>query len=278
MQARGGGLRVLFIADVMGKPGRWIVSQLLRDLKTERNIDFTICNVENAAGGFGITREMAKKIFAYGVDVQTTGNHVWDREDLREFLVANNRILRPANFPSGCPGTGMCVEKLPDGRLIAVMDLQGRVYIKAIDCPFKTADGELTMIGKGTNIVIVDIHAETTSEKMALAYYLDGRVSAVIGTHTHVQTADERILPRGTAYISDAGMTGPFDSIIGMKHEAAIKRFLTGMPYKFTPATGDIRMQGVVLDIDDQTGKAINIERFTVSAPVNTGPLSNEED
>lgn len=271
-------MRVLFIGDLVGKPGRWIVSQLLRDFKKERNIDYTICNVENAAGGFGVTREMAKKIFSYGVDVETTGNHVWDREEIRDMLDNNPRVLRPGNFPSGTPGSGMFVDKLPDGRLIATINLQGRVYMKPIDCPFKTADGELAILGHGANIVFVDFHAETTSEKQALGYYLDGRVSAVIGTHTHIQTADECVLPRGTAYITDAGMTGPFDSIIGMKHEAAIKRFLTGMPYKFSVASGDIRMQGVIVEVDDQTGKAISIERFTLRAPDNSSPFSSGDD
>lgn len=271
-------MRVLFIADVVGKPGRWIISQLLRDFKKERNIDYTICNIENAAGGFGITKEMSKKIFSYGVDVQTSGNHIWDREEIRDFLATNPRLLRPANFPAGTPGMGMYVDKLPDGRVIGVINLQGRVYMKPIDCPFKTADGELSIIGKSVNVIIVDMHAETTSEKLALAYYLDGRVSAVIGTHTHAQTADERILPEGTAFISDAGMTGPHDSIIGMKHDAAIKRFLTGMPYRFTVATDDIKMQGVILDIDDSSGEAVSIERYTISTPDKTGPTVSEDD
>jgi hypothetical protein len=271
-------LRILFIADVVGKPGRWIISQLLRDFKKERNIDYTICNIENAAGGFGITREMSKKIFSYGVDVQTSGNHIWDREEIRDYLSVNPRLLRPANFPAGSPGAGMYVDKLPDGRLIGVINLQGRVYMKPIDCPFKTADGELSLISKSSNVIIVDIHAETTSEKLALAYYLDGRVSAVIGTHTHVQTADERILPGGTAFISDAGMTGPHDSIIGMKHDAAIKRFLVGLPYRFSVATDDIKMQGVILEVDDHSGRAISIERYTIATPDSTGPTAAEDD
>lgn len=271
-------MRVLFIADLVGKPGRWVVSQLLRDFKKERNIDYVICNVENAAGGFGITREMAKKIFTYGVDIETTGNHIWDREEIRDYLDSNPRMLRPANFPSGTPGSGMYVDKLPDGRLITTINLMGRVYMKPIDCPFKTADGELSILDKGTNLIIVDIHAETTSEKQALGWYLDGRVSAVIGTHTHIQTADDCILPKGTAYITDAGMTGPFDSIIGMKHDAAVKRFLTGMPYRFSVASGDIRMQGVIVEIDDQTGRAISIERYTLCAPDNTSPFGSGDD
>lgn len=217
------------------------MSQLVRDFKVQQRIDYTICNVENAAGGFGVTKEISRKIFTYGIDLQTSGNHIWDREEIRDYLNSGSKLLRPANFPSGAPGAGLYVDKLEDGKMIATINLQGRVYMKDIDCPFRTADGELSTIRDTTPIVIVDIHAETTSEKQALAYYLDGRVSAVIGTHTHVQTADERILPGGTAYITDAGMTGPHDSIIGMKHDAAIKRFLTGMPYRFGVASGTSR-------------------------------------
>ncbi len=270
-------MRILFISDVMGKPGRWIVSQLLRDLKAEQRIDYTICNVENAAGGFGVTREMSKKMFTYGIDLQTSGNHIWDREEIREYLNSGPKLIRPANFPSGAPGSGMFVDKLPDGRMIATMNLQGRIYMKEIDCPFKTADGELALLNRQTPIVIVDFHAETTSEKQGLAHYLDGRVSAVIGTHTHVQTADEKILAKGSAYITDAGMTGPHDSIIGMKHDAAIKRFLTGMPYKFQVATDDIRMQGVIIEVDDQTGRALGIERFSRSVPSGVGAVYSDD-
>lgn len=269
----------MFIADVMGKPGRWIVSQLLRDLRAEKRIDYAICNVENAAGGFGITKEMSKKMFSYGIDLQTSGNHIWDREEIREYLANGPKLIRPANFPSGAPGAGMYIDKLADGRMVATMNLQGRIYMKEIDCPFKTADGELLMVNGTTRVIIVDIHAETTSEKQALAHYLDGRVSAVIGTHTHVQTADEKILPKGTAYITDAGMTGPHGSIIGMRHEAAVKRFLTGMPYKFQVATDDVKMQGVIIEIDDQTGRAISIERFSKDAPDGmNAALSDEKE
>lgn len=260
-------MRILFIADLMGRPGKWIVSQLLHDFKEEHRIDFTIANAENAAGGFGITRETCKKISSYGVDVQTTGNHVWDRQEIREYLESEENVLRPANYPASCPGNGMVLYKLIDGRSVGVINVQGRIFMKSIDCPYRSADGEIALIGNETNIIFVDIHAETTSEKVAMGYYLDGRVSAVVGTHTHVQTADERILPQGTAYITDAGMTGPHDSIIGMKHSAAIKRLLTGMPYRFSVASDDIKMQGVIVEVDDQTGRAISIERYSVNAP-----------
>ncbi len=270
-------MRILFISDVVGKPGRWIISQMLRDFRAEKRIDYTICNVENAAGGFGVTREMSRKMFSYGIDMQTSGNHIWDREEIRDYLNSGPKLLRPANFPSGAPGSGMYIDKLPDGRMIATMNLMGRVYMKDIDCPFKTADGELAMLNKQTNIVFVDFHAETTSEKQALAYYLDGRVSVVVGTHTHIQTADEKILPKGTAYITDGGMTGPHDSIIGMKHDAAVKRFLTGMPYKFSVAVDDVKMQGVIVEVDDQTGKAISIERYSINAPDGTNAALSDD-
>lgn len=260
-------MKVLFISDIMGKPGRWVISQQLRDFQEQKHIDFTIANVENAAGGFGVTEQISRKIFAYGVNVQTSGNHIWDRHDVREYLSTYPLLLRPANYPAGAPGSGVHVEKMLDGRAVAVINLQGRVSMPAIDCPFRTADGCLSMIGDETKIIVVDMHAEATSEKKALATYLDGRVSAVLGTHTHVQTADDQVLARGTAFISDAGMTGPHDSIIGMKHDAALKRFLFGMPYRFSCATGDIRMQGVILDIDDKTGKANSIERYSLEAP-----------
>lgn len=260
-------MRVLFISDMMGKPGRWVVSQQLRDFQQQQRIDFTIANSENAAGGFGITEQIAQKIFAYGVDVQTSGNHIWDRQDIREYLGTHPMLLRPANYPAGAPGRGVVVQKMIDGRAVGVINLQGRVSMAPIDCPFRTADGCLSIVGEQTRIIIVDMHAEATSEKKAMAHYLDGRVSAVLGTHTHVQTADEQVLRKGTAFITDAGMTGPHDSIIGMKHDAALKRFLFGMPYRFSCASGDIRMQGVILDIDDNTGKANSIERYSISAP-----------
>jgi metallophosphoesterase (TIGR00282 family) len=243
------------------------MSQQLQEFQQQQRIDFTIANVENAAGGFGITEQISRKISAYGVNLQTSGNHIWDRREIRDYLGTEPLLLRPANYPAGAPGRGVHVEALIDGRAVGIINLQGRVSMPPLDCPFRTADGCLSIIGDRTRIIVVDMHAEATSEKKAMAHYLDGRVSAVIGTHTHVQTADEQILPKGTAFISDAGMTGPHDSIIGMKHDAALKRFLFGMPYRFSCATGDIRMQGVILDLDDETGKAKSIERYTVKAP-----------
>lgn len=265
-------MRILFISDVMGKPGRWIISQMLRDFKTEQRIDFTIANIENSAGGFGVTEQIARKVFSYGVDVQTSGNHIWDRQEIRDYIAAEPALLRPANYPAGAPGNGFYIATLLDGRRVAVLNLQGRVGMANIDCPFRTADGALALIGRETHVVFVDMHAEATSEKKALALYLDGRVSALVGTHTHVQTADEQILPNGTAFLTDGGMTGPHDSIIGMKPDAAIKRFLHGMPYRFSCATDDIRMQGVIVEVDDKTGLANSIERYTLMAPEGAVP------
>lgn len=265
-------MRILFISDVMGKPGRWIISQVLRDFKSEKKIDFTIANIENAAGGFGVTEQIARKVFSYGVDVQTSGNHIWDRQEIREFLAVEPALLRPANYPAGVPGSGSYVATLLDGRKVGVLNIQGRVGMANIDCPFRTADGALSLLNRETPIVFVDMHAEATSEKKAMALYLDGRISALVGTHTHVQTADEQILPNGSAFLTDGGMTGPHDSIIGMKPEAAIKRFLHGMPYRFSCASGDIRMQGMIVDVDDKTGLATHIERYSLKAPEGAEP------
>jgi len=255
-------MKLLFIADITGRPGRWIVSQLLWGFKRKHEIDFVIANVENAAGGYGITREMCEKLFTYGIDVQTSGNHIWDRPDAHELLKEEPRLLRPANYPPGVPGQGSIIVPTPSGVPVAVLNLQGRVYMKEIDCPFQIADREVARLREQTPLVFVDFHAEATSEKQALAYYLDGRVSAVIGTHTHVQTADERILPEGTAYLTDAGMTGPHDSVLWVRPQDAIKRFLTGLPHKFQMADGDIKMCGVVIDVDETTGRSRAIERF----------------
>ncbi|MEW5701219.1 MAG: TIGR00282 family metallophosphoesterase [Candidatus Zixiibacteriota bacterium] len=255
-------MKLLFIADITGRPGRWVVSQLLWGFKRKYEIDFVVANVENAAGGYGITAEMSEKLFTYGIDVQTSGNHIWDRPDAAQLLNAEARLLRPANYPPGVPGHGSIVVPTASGVPVAVLNLQGRVYMKEIDCPFQIADREVARLREQTPIIFVDFHAEATSEKQALAYYLDGRVSAVIGTHTHVQTADERILPEGTAYLTDAGMTGPHDSVLWVRPQDAIKRFLTGLPHKFQMADGDIKMCGVVVDIDESSGRARSIERF----------------
>ena len=259
----------------MGRPGRWAVSQLLPDLKRTHQIDFTIANVENAAGGFGLTKEIAKKIHSYGVDCFTSGNHIWDRKDIYPYLSEDECILRPANYPPDAPGRGAGIFETKGGDKIGVLNIQGRVYIKEIDCPFRVAEEEIKRLKEETNIIIVDMHAEATSEKIALGWYLDGKVSAVIGSHTHVQTADETILPEETAYITDAGMTGAHDSVIGINKEDALARFLLQIPRRFTPAKKDIKFCGVLVKIDSEAGKALGIERIKIDVP---RPEEEEDD
>lgn len=255
-------LRILHIADIMGEPGRKAVSRLVPRLIRERNVDFVLGNGENAAGGFGLTKRVAQELFDSGVDVLTGGNHMWDRKEILNFIEEERRILRPANYPAGVPGRGSGTFTAAGSRCVGVVSLLGRVFIKDVNCPFLAADAELKNLEEQTPIVLVDFHAEATSEKMAMGWYLDGRVSAVLGTHTHIQTADERILTKGTAFISDVGMTGPFDSVIGIEKEAALKRFLTQLPARFTPAKDDVRLNAVLVDVDDQTGRALGIERL----------------
>jgi metallophosphoesterase (TIGR00282 family) len=257
-------LKILFFADVVGKPGRYILSQLCKELKEKYAADYVIANIENAAGGFGITPEMSRKIFSYGVNCQTSGNHIWDRMDILKYLDEQPKLLRPANYPVGVPGSGYLIDEV-NGTKIAVLNLMGRLFVKEIDCPFRVADRELKKIREITETVIIDFHAEATSEKQALAYYLDGKVSAIIGTHTHVQTADETISERGTAFISDVGMTGPHDSIIGMDKNSSLERFLTGMPKRFSSATRDLKISGVVITVDTADGGAEAIERFRIN-------------
>lgn len=270
-------ISVIFFADVVGKAGRCILSQMTRRLRYKYNIEFAIANTENAAGGFGITPEMAKKAFAYGIDCQTSGNHVWDRFGLAEYMDREPRFIRAANYPNGVPGNGYYIGEAA-GHKIAVVCLMGRLFMPNIDCPFRAADLVLEKIKGKADLIIVDIHAEATSEKQALAYYLDGRVAAVIGTHTHVQTADETISAKGTAYISDVGMTGPFDSIIGMSKEAALGRFLTGMPKRLSASADDVRISGVVLRLDPKNGgRAVAIERFCLPTDLSL-PLKNPEE
>jgi metallophosphoesterase (TIGR00282 family) len=260
-------LNILFIADIVARPGRWAVSQVLPDLKKSHQIDFTIANVENAAGGFGLTKEIAKKIHSYGVDCLTSGNHIWDRKDIFPYLEEDQRILRPANYPQEAPGKGAAVYQTIAGEKIGVLNIQGRVYIKEINCPFRVAKEEVRKLKEETKIILIDMHAEATSEKIALGWYLDGEVSAIIGTHTHVPTADETILPRGTAYITDAGMTGAHDSVIGINKEDALARFLLQIPRRFTPAKGDVRFCGALVDVDVDTGKAKSIQRISIDVP-----------
>ncbi len=255
-------MNILFIGDTVGKAGRTIVHQHLKDLQKEYRADLTILNCENAASGFGVTPKIADEMFDWGIDVLTSGNHIWDKKEVLPYLNKNSRILRPANYPPGNPGRGVAVFKTQSGEDVAVLNLQGRVFMPATDDPFRTADAELAKISSHIKVIFVDMHCEATSEKMAMGWYLDGRVSAVVGTHTHVPTADETILPGGTAFITDAGMAGPFHSVIGVVKEDALYRFLTSIPAKFESASQDARLNGVFVEVDSQTGKARRIERI----------------
>ena len=254
-------MRILFIGDIVGKPGRETVAHILPELKEELAPDFVIANGENAAGGIGITKETAQAVLQSGVDVLTMGNHVWAKQDVYPYLDEEPRILRPANYPTG-PGRGFAVYSTVSGESVGVVNLCGRVFMDHLENPFRAADDILETLRRQTAVIIVDFHAEATSEKTALAWHLDGRTSAVIGTHTHVQTADERVLPGGTAYITDVGMTGPVDSVIGVKKELMISRFITQMPTKFEVAEGETILSAVVIDIDSASGKAVGIERL----------------
>jgi len=257
-------MKILFIGDIVGSPGRMAVRELLPPLISKKKIDFVIANCENVAAGFGVTKKVVEELFSYHIDVLTSGNHIWNKKEVLEFIGDFERLLRPANYPSTTPGSGTVLIPLKTGEYIGVLNLAGRIFMQPIDCPFVTAKNKIAGLREKTKIIIVDMHAEATSEKKAMGWYLDGEVSAVLGTHTHVQTADEEILLQGTAFISDTGMTGPFDSVIGIKKEAIIERFLTQMPNKFDLAKDDIRMQGVIVDIDAVSGKAKSIERFSI--------------
>ncbi len=254
-------IRMLHIGDVIGEPGREAVAILLPRLRRELELDFVTAQGENCAGGFGITPRVAEQLFAAGVDAITLGNHAWDKKEGMELIEFDARIIRPANYPTDVPGHGWRVYSSKGGAPVGVLNLMGRVYMPNLDDPFRAASAAVEEIHKETKVILVDLHAEVTSEKQAMGWYLDGKVSAVIGTHTHVQTADERILPGGTAYHTDAGMTGPRDSIIGMKKEAGLKRFLTGIPIRFEVASGDVVLNATFVEVDETTGRAVRIER-----------------
>jgi hypothetical protein len=244
-------MRVLFIGDIVGSPGRQIVHDRLEDIVSQRQIDLVIANGENAASGFGITPRLADELLGLGIDVLTGGNHSWDRKEIFDYMPHQPRLLRPGNFPEGTPGFGSFVGTAKSGVKYAVLNLQGRVFLAPIDDPFRKADAELAKLPADVDVILVDLHAETTSEKVAMGWYLDGRVTAVVGTHTHVTTADEHVLPQGTAYITDVGMTGPHGGVIGMDREAIIKRFLDGLPARFEVASGDVQMNCVLIETDD---------------------------
>jgi 2',3'-cyclic-nucleotide 2'-phosphodiesterase len=255
-------LKILFIGDIVGSPGRKIVHERLRDILEQRSIDLCIANGENAASGFGITPRLAEDIFSSGVEVITGGNHIWDRKEILEYFPHQPRLLRPANFPNGSPGKGLLVAQVKNGAGYAVLNLQGRTFMTPIDDPFRTASEQLSALPPEVKVILVDMHAEATSEKQAMGWYLDGKVTAVVGTHTHVATADNRVLPNGTAYITDVGMTGPHDSVIGMDKLGIVQRFLDSMPARFSVAEGDVQMNAVLIYADEATGRAGSIERL----------------
>lgn len=255
-------MKILFIGDIVGSPGREAIKKLVGSLRQELKIDFVIANAENASGGSGVTSKVAEELFSSGVDVLTSGDHIWKKSEIFELINREERILRPLNFPSGTPGRGANVFKTKNGLKVGVINIAGRVFMDALECPFRTALKACEELRKETKIIILDMHAEATSEKVALGWYLDGKVSAVLGTHTHIQTADEKILPKGTAYISDVGMTGPYDSVIGRRVEDVLTRFLSSIPVRFEVAEGNVQLHGALVDIDEETGLARSILRI----------------
>jgi metallophosphoesterase (TIGR00282 family) len=257
-------MRILFIGDIFASYGRRIVADHLADIKATNRIDLTIANAENSAGGFGVTPSIAEELFGMGINVLTTGNHVWDKRDIYEYFDRRPQLLRPANYPEACPGRGVFVARTASQVGVAVINLQGRTYMPGTDCPFRKADAILAELDPAIRVRFVDFHAEVTSEKTALGWYLDGRVSAVIGTHTHIPTADTRILPGGTAYQTDCGMTGSYESVIGVDRDLIIRRFLTSLPARMEPATGGVEFHSVIIDVDDESGKSLAIRRYTL--------------
>jgi metallophosphoesterase (TIGR00282 family) len=256
-------VRTLYIGDIFGRPGRNILKERLPELMSQYTPDLVLANGENAAAGFGITPGLAEELLAFGISVLTTGNHIWDKKEIFPYLAehADGPLLRPANYPPQVPGRGLYVGKTRAGLEFAVINLQGRVFMPPIDCPFRTVDTLLESIPPSVKIRFVDMHAEATSEKLAMGWYLNGRVTAMVGTHTHVPTADEKVLPGGTAYVTDLGMTGPYESVIGVDKDTVIRKFLSQIPERFEVAKGDVRLCGVVVEADATTGRAVSIER-----------------
>jgi metallophosphoesterase (TIGR00282 family) len=257
-------MKILFIGDIIGEPGRKTVTRLVPKLVEERGVDLVIGNAENAAGGFGVTPDVARELFKVGIHVLTSGNHIWDKKEIIPFIKDEPRLLRPANYPKGAPGAGSVVVTTATGEKVGVLQLMGRVSMPTLDCPFRVGRHEVDALRREVRTIIVDMHAEATSEKMAMGWYLDGDVSGVFGTHTHVQTADERILPKGTAYLTETGMTGPTESVIGITKEIAIEKFLTQMPRRFEVAPGPCIMSAVLLEVDTAAGKALSVERMRI--------------
>ncbi len=256
-------MKILCVGDIVGRAGRDAVEDLLAELRRIHQLDFVIANAENSAGGRGITSRTANQLFASGCDVLTLGDHVWDKREIDNYLEITPRIIRPANFPNGAPGRGWVIAETRTGHKIGILNLLGRTFMRYnVECPFRMAQALVEQIKKETPIIVVDMHAETTSEKIAMGYFLDGKVSAVVGTHTHIQTADEKVLRGGTAYITDLGMTGPYDSVIGQNKEKIIERFLTSLPVRFEVATDDVYLHGVIIEIDEASGRAKSIRRI----------------
>ncbi len=259
-------MKLLFIGDIVGRPGRDLVRSGLPAIVAHYGIDFVIANGENAAAGFGITRDIGEQLFSYGIEVMTSGNHIWDKKEVLDYLPREPRLLRPANFPAGAPGHGAYLATARNGVKVGVVNVMGRVFLASIDDPFTTASREVARLkSEGAQLVFVDVHAEVTSEKIAMGWYLDGAATAVVGTHTHVQTADNRVLPKGTAYLTDVGMTGPHDGVIGVEKAPVIAKFLSGLPARFETASGDPRLNGVVITAEPATGQATSIERVSLS-------------
>jgi metallophosphoesterase (TIGR00282 family) len=259
-------MKVLLVGDVIGEPGRKALARHLPEVRERHGVDYLVVNVENLAGGFGVTPATCAEILALGAHVLTSGNHIWDKKEVFEVLPDEPRLLRPHNYPPGCPGSGLHLGEGPGGVRVAVLNLQGRVFMPPIDCPFRVADAALESLRGRADVILVDFHGEATSEKVAMGWHLDGRVAAVVGTHTHVQTADERILPGGTAYLTDLGMTGPYDSVIGVETGVVLGRFLTAMPARFETAKGNPHLCGAVVDVDPGSGRARAITRVAMPA------------
>jgi metallophosphoesterase (TIGR00282 family) len=257
-------VKILFIGDIVGRPGRELVRRGLTTIVEDHGIDLVIANAENSAAGFGITREIGDQLLEWGIDVMTSGNHIWDKKEALDYIGTEPRLLRPANFPAGAPGNGRYLARTRDDVSVGVVNVMGRAFMAPLDDPFAVVLREIDALRERTRIIFVDFHAEATSEKIAMGWHLDGKVTAVVGTHTHVQTADERILPNGTAYLTDVGMTGPHDSIVGVEIEAALGKFLTGLPARFETATGNPRLHAVIVEADDKTGLATDIERLSL--------------
>lgn len=259
-------MRILFIGDIVGEPGRKIVRERLKTFRTQENIDVVIANGENSAGGSGLTPKIADELLRSGIDILTSGDHIWKKKEIYDYLETRDKLIRPLNYPKGVPGKGSTVVDVEGVGKVAAINLIGRVFMEAVDCPFDRIREEIEKVRKETAVIIVDMHAEATSEKVAMGWFLDGAVSAVVGTHTHIQTADEKILPEGTAYITDCGMTGPYDSVIGRKKELILTRFITQLPTRFEMADSGVEMHGVIIEVDSETGKATSIRRIQEKA------------